>query len=285
MQPILITGAAGTLGRAFAGGCAARNLRHRVTSRAELDIADLDTVVAALARIRPWLVVNAAGFVRVDEAEDEPDRCHRENAVGAELLARACADARVPLVTFSSDLVFDGVKGSPYDEDDAPAPLSVYGSSKASAEARVLAAHPRALVVRTSAFFGPSDEHNLVTLALRALGAGQVFRVPDAQLSPTYVPDLVTATLDLAIDGEHGLWHLTNRGVTTWVDLIGDAARRVGIATERLSAASPHALGLRATRPRFSALGSRRGQLLPELHDAVGRYVFERTQRGAVNHV
>src|SRR5919202_1239038 len=130
----------------------------------------------------------------------------RANRDGAEMLASACADRGLPLVTFSSDLVFDGRRSTPYTEEDAPRPLNVYGRSKAEAERLVLAAHPGALVVRTSAFFGPWDDHNFVTLALRELAEGRRVEAPhDQVVSPTYVPHLVDATLDLLIDGEHGI--------------------------------------------------------------------------------
>ena len=108
-------------------------------------------------------------------------------------------------MTFSSDLVFDGAQSSPYVENDAVSPLNVYGRSKARSEALVLDRYPDALVVRTSAFFSPWDEHNFVTSALRALRAGQSFpAAQDMTVSPTYVPDLVDACLDLLIDRESG---------------------------------------------------------------------------------
>src|SRR4051812_43028492 len=110
MSVILITGASGLLGRAFARLCAERHLAYRETTRAELDIADPDSVTAALERHAPWLVVNAAGYVGIDDAEHDAARCERDNVVGAHVLARACARARIALVTFSTDLVFDGAK-------------------------------------------------------------------------------------------------------------------------------------------------------------------------------
>jgi dTDP-4-dehydrorhamnose reductase len=273
MQPILITGASGTLGRAFARLCAERYLAYRVTSRAELDIADPDSIAAALARFEPWLVVNAAGYVRVDDAEQDRDRCRRDNALGPETLARVCARDRIALVTFSTDLVFDGHKREPYHEGDRPAPLGVYGQTKHEAEARVLDAHPGSLVVRTSAFFGPWDEHNFVTLAMRELAAGREVRAAgDTTVSPTYLPDLVHACLDLAIDGEHGLWHIANTGATTWVDLAREAARIAGHQLDRVVSVPGSALPWRARRPVFSALGSTRGSLLPPWNDALRRY-------------
>jgi dTDP-4-dehydrorhamnose reductase len=272
MQPLLITGATGTLGRAFARLCAERHLAFHVTSRAELDIADPESIAAALARFDPWLVINAAGYVRVDDAEHDLDRCRRDNALGPEHLARACARDHIGLVTFSTDLVFDGAKREPYHESDRPAPLGVYGRTKHEAELRVLDAHPASLVVRTSAFFGPWDEHNFVTLAMRELAAGrQGHAAGDTIISPTYLPDLVHACLDLAIDGESGLWHIANTGATTWVELARQAARIAG-HVDRIVSVPAAALRWRARRPLFSALGSTRGALLPPWRDAVRRY-------------
>lgn len=233
---------------------------------------------AALDRYEPWLVVNTAGYVRVDDAEQDVERCLRENATGPATLARACARHEIPLISFSSDLVFDGRKQAPYDEHDTPAPLGVYGRSKLEAEERVLDAHPGALVVRTSAFFGPWDEHNFVTSTLRALAEGREVRAADdTVVSPTYVPDLVHTSLDLAIDGEHGLWHLANLGATTWADLARKAAQLGGHAPHRITPVPSSELGWRAPRPPFSALGSARGLLLPLLDDALLRYHEART--------
>lgn len=273
MRPILITGATGTLGRAFERLCADRGLACRLTSRKELDIANPDSVAAALDRFEPWLVVNTAGYVRVDDAEHDRDRCHRENALGPQTLARACAQHEVPLISFSSDLVFDGRKDVPYDEHDRPAPLGVYGRTKLEAETRVLDAHPAALVIRTSAFFGPWDEHNFVTLTLRALAEGREVRAAsDTIVSPTYVPDLVHACLDLAVDGENGLWHLANQGAMTWAELANAAAKIAGHGTERITPVPCCELSWRAPRPPFSALGSARSLLLPSVEDALRRY-------------
>ncbi|MEJ7601596.1 MAG: SDR family oxidoreductase [Kofleriaceae bacterium] len=279
MRPILITGATGTLGRAFERICAERLLAARVTCRSELDIADERSIATALDAHEPWLVINTAGYVRVDEAEQDPERCHRENVLGAELLARACASRGVRLVAFSSDLVFDGDKADPYDEHDRPAPLGVYGCTKLEAEWRTLEAYPGALVIRTSAFFGPWDEHNFVAGCLRDLAAGHEVRAAaDAVVSPTYVPDLVHATLDLAIDGERGLWHLANAGATTWADLARTAASLAGHRIDRVIPVPGSELGWRAPRPRFSVLGSARGALLPPLDDALRRFHAARTQ-------
>jgi len=280
-EPILVTGATGTLGRAFARVCELRGLAHRVVGRSEMDIANPASVAVALRRFRPWAVVNAAGYVRVDAAEQDAERCRRENHLGPVVLAAACAEAGIPLVTFSSDLVFDGQQREPYVESDPTAPLCVYGRTKADAEREVLARLPSALVVRTSAFFGPWDEYNFVTIALRTLASGRSFRAAvDSVVSPTYVPDLVNATLDLLIDGESGVWHLANAGAVTWAELARRSAELARIDATPLVACSFEALGLPAERPAYSVLGSERGVLLPPLERSLARYAAELSDRG-----
>ncbi|RYY92829.1 MAG: SDR family oxidoreductase, partial [Comamonadaceae bacterium] len=268
-----ITGATGTLGQAVARLCALRGLPHHLLRRADLDLADAGSVAAALERWQPWAVVNTAGYVRVDDAETDA-RNWRENVVGAELLARACARQGVRLVTFSSDLVFDGRKDRPYVESDAAAPLNAYGRSKHAAELGVLGCGGDALVVRTAAFFGPWDRHNAVTLALEALRRGERWTAAaDQWVSPTYVPDLVQAVLDLLIDGETGVWHLANHGAVSWAGLARLAAEAAGLDADLVQAVPGATLGQCAARPRYAVLGSERGQLMPTLADGLGRYL------------
>ena len=272
--PILITGATGTLGRAFARICDQRGIDYRLLARGELDIGDLGSVDAAVERYQPWAIVNTAGYVRVDEAEHDGDRCFRENTLGAANIASICARDRLALVTFSSDLVFAGESDAPDVETDVPAPLNVYGRTKAEAESRVLHAYPEALVIRSSAFFGPWDEHNYVTLALRALRGGHPFRAAtDTVVSPTYVPDLVKVSLDLLVDAATGLWHVTHGEPVTWSDFALLAAEKAQLPSHSLVRCTTAELGLAARRPRYSALQSGRARLMPSLADALSHYV------------
>jgi len=274
---ILVTGGGGTLATAFGRICGARGLGCEVLPKASLDITDPDALAAALASVRPWAIVNAAGYVRVDDAEADEHRCRRVNTVGPQRLAEACARQGVRLVCFSSDLVFDGAAARPYVESDDPAPLSAYGRSKADAEKAILAASPQALVVRTSAFFGPWDSANVVCRAAAAFAAGQVWRAAgDQRVSPTYVPDLVNAALDLLIDGADGIWHLANSGDVSWSELARLAAIALGYPDDLVEDCRTAALELPAPRPSYSVLGTERGQRLPPLDDALRRFVAER---------
>jgi dTDP-4-dehydrorhamnose reductase len=276
--PILISGASGTLGRAFARICEERHLAYRVLRRDEMDIAQPASVARAIERFRPWAIVNASGYVRVDDAERDVARCFRENTHGPAILAAACAREGVHLTTFSSDLVFDGLQRIPYVETDAPAPINIYGRSKAAGECSVLECHPAALVVRTSSFFGPWDEHNFVAQALASLQQGRDFFAPDdLTVSPTYVPDLVHACLDLIIDRECGVWHLTNHHALTWLELAGAAAAHAGIDRSRPHPQPAEDCNYAAARPRYSALHSARAVLLPTLDSALYRYAAAST--------
>ncbi|AUX46254.1 dTDP-4-dehydrorhamnose reductase [Sorangium cellulosum] len=274
--PIVIAGATGALGRAFAHLCARRGLPHRLLGRLEMDIADPASVEGALARHAPWAVINTAGYARVDDAETERHRCARENTSGPAVLAAACRERGIRLVTFSSDLVFDGARTTPYLETDPARPLSAYGRSKAVAEQQVLAILPAALVVRTAALFGPWDEAHFVAAALRALREGRPFSAAeDIIVTPTYTPDLVHAVLDLLIDRESGLWHLANRDAVAWAELAARSAALARVDAARLARCPGSALGFVAPRPRYSALGSQRGLLLSSLDDALARYLVE----------
>jgi dTDP-4-dehydrorhamnose reductase len=257
------------LGRAFARICAHRGLAHLLTSRAELDITDESSIAAALERHRPWAVINTAGFVRTWEAEEKTDECFRINATGPELLGRACKLHGIPLVTFSSDLVFDGKLGRPYVEPDEPAPKCAYGRSKADAEARLMAIDADALIVRTSAFFGPWDRHNFLFNTIEQLRRGEEVLASDRTIvSPTYVPDLVHAALDLLLDGESGIWHLSNQGAVSWHELAREVAdfARLDRRKVRTSEAADRA---------DTSLTSTRGLLLRPLEQALSAYVAD----------
>ncbi len=270
---LLIAGASGTLGRAFIRVCEDRNLPYIATSRKEIDVTDLISIKRSIEKFSPWAIVNATGYVRVDDAECDSKNCHRTNAIGAVNLAKTCRSFGLPLITFSSDLVFDGEQQTPYVECDSVAPLNVYGESKVQAERDVLAAHPGALVVRTSAFFGPWDRYNFLAMTLEQLEQRLPVRAAeDWVVSPTYVPDLVHRCLDLLIDNESGLWHLANDGITSWADFARHAGLAIGLDTNFVRGCRGDLLGLPARRPPFSVLGSQRGRLLPPLENGIQRF-------------
>ncbi len=271
--PILIIGRNGTLGRAFARICNQRFLKYALLGRQDCDITDSRSIEAAIDLYKPWAIVNAAGFVRVDDAEEEAHQCVADNTHGPHYLSVAAAKHGIKLLTFSSDLVFDGLKQSAYLEDDRISPLNIYGKSKAEAEDVVLTINPSSLVIRTSAFFSPWDEYNFVHDVRRNLSHYEQMAVAkDAVISPTYVPDLVNATLDLLVDDESGIWHLANKGELTWADLANEVADRFSLNRKYIVAVTTAEMNYKAERPLYSALSSKRGLLMPSLDDALRRY-------------
>ncbi|WP_372784755.1 family 1 glycosylhydrolase [Phenylobacterium sp.] len=272
-RPLLIVGATGTLGKALARACEWRGLAYRLTGRSELSLDDGASIARVIEACDPWAVINAAGWVRVDDAEADPAGCMAANAEGAVRLARACRERDLPMVGFSSDLVFDGRLARPYVESDTPSPLNVYGASKARAEAEILALGGQAMIVRTAAFFSPFDPYNFAAHVVRTLAAGQAFRAADdLVISPTYVPDLVNTVLDLLIDGETGLRHLANDATVSWADFARQVAGALDLDPGLVQGAPAASFGWPAARPAYAALGTERGRIMQPLENAIAHY-------------
>lgn len=246
----LITGAGGQLGHA---------LGRAFGSDTVLALGRDGWDVRREAPKLPWtpdLVLHAAAWTNVDGAEDDPAGAAAANVGGTAHVAAL----GIPLVAFSSDYVFDGAKGSPYVESDAPAPLSVYGRSKLEGEA---AAGARAWVVRSSWLFGETG-HNFVRTMLR-LGAerDEVAVVDDQRGCPTYVGHLAVATHELVERGAaFGIWHLAAAGDCTWADFAEAIFADAGLDC-RVRRITTDEFGARAPRPALSVLRSEKGA--PEL--------------------
>jgi len=244
---VLITGAGGQLGRALQGAFAGDDVV--ALTRADWDVTH--PASAAVARSDPDLVLHTAAWTDVDGAEADPQGAGAVNIAG---VAHAAA-LKVPLVTFSTDYVFDGRKGSPYVESDGPNPASAYGRTKLHGEA---AAGHRAWVVRTSWLFGPTG-HNFVRTMLR-LGEerDEVAVVDDQRGCPTFVGHLAAAVHELVVDDlPKGLWHLAADGDCTWADLAEAVFEDAGLEC-RVRRISTVELERPAPRPAYSVLRSER---------------------------
>jgi len=256
-QSLLILGKTGTLGSAFARLCELRGINYQLLDRKELDLSDPKQIESVINKKRPWAIVNAAGYVRVDAAEAECNSCYIANTHGPANLAGLSSKYNFKLLTFSSDLVFDGLKRKAYLESDHVAPLNIYGKSKALAEEYVLEKDPSALIIRTSAFFGPWDNYNFITNVLSSLKNQQYIKAEsDVYISPTYVPDLVNTSLDLLLDDECGIWHLANQSEITWASFAMQVAKRAGFNTNLITKIPLSKLKYPAKRPSYSVLSS-----------------------------
>jgi dTDP-4-dehydrorhamnose reductase len=275
-RPCLIVGRNGTLATAFAKICEHRSIPIIALSRNEIDITDRDSIQRVIDQHSPWAIINTSGFVRVDDAELFPEECYSVNTTGPENMAAICREKGIRFMTFSSDLVFNGEKTNPYNEDDQVQPLNVYGASKAEAERKVMFNNPDSLVIRTSAFFGPWDRYNFIYYVLHTLkNEGSLPVAEDVIISPTYVPDLVNMALDLFIDEEQGIWHLSNEGSLSWAELAGEVAERNGFSKQKLLSIPGSQMEWKAKRPKYSALISGKGAKLSSLDSALARYFEE----------
>jgi dTDP-4-dehydrorhamnose reductase len=274
--PVLVIGKNGTLGRAFEKVCEDRCISYRLLSRQDCDINNLQSIESAVELYKPWAIINAAGFVRADDAEKECEACFRDNTTGPQNLAIACNKYGLQLINFSSDLVFDGRKPTAYVETDLPNPLNVYGRSKAQAEALIQKEFPSSLIIRTSAFFGPWDEYNFVHYVRKALSNCETVTVAkDIFISPTYVPHLVNTSLDILIDRETGIWHLANKGSLTWAEFAFLVADKFDLNKSLIKAVNADEINYLAKRPFNSVLASERGQLLPSFESAMNEYLHQ----------
>ncbi|HTJ90937.1 MAG TPA: dTDP-4-dehydrorhamnose reductase, partial [Acidocella sp.] len=224
MGSLLITGGSGQLGHALGQLTAARGLNATMAARPECDFDRPETLDAAFHAARPRLVINAAAYTAVDRAETDEEAALRANRDGPARLASLCREAGIPLIHVSTDYVFDGTKGAPYIETDAPAPASAYGRSKLAGEMAVLESGADAIILRTAWVYAAHGKNFLRTM-LGAAAAGRDLRVvADQKGTPTAAPDLAGAILDIACRIEkngfdpawRGIYHATGSGETTW---------------------------------------------------------------------
>lgn len=221
--PILLLGAAGQLGSALAPRLARLGRVVRAT-RADADLERPDDIRALVRRVDPRLVVNAAAYTAVDDAERDEARCTRLNAVAPTVLAEETARLGAPLVHFSTNYVFDGSQVAPYTEGVSTSPLSVYGATKADGERGVAGANPRHLVIRTAAVYGRAGR-NFMRRMLDLAREREELRVVDDQfVSPTPAWVLADATLAAVTglcegrEGARGTFHVTTSGSASWYE-------------------------------------------------------------------
>ncbi|MDX3883419.1 MAG: dTDP-4-dehydrorhamnose reductase [Sphingomonas sp.] len=255
---VLVTGAAGQLGRALLASAPPR-VEAIGLDRAALDIGDEAAVEDAVHRLRPALIVNAAAYTAVDKAETERDAARRINADGPGYLARAAGSVGARLVHVSTDFVFDGTASRPYRPADATAPLSVYGATKLAGEAAALAEHADVLVVRTAWVYAAHGRNFLETMLRLMAERDELAVVADQVGTPTHAASLAHALWALAMADARGVLHWTDAGVASWYDFavaIREEAIAAGLPI-RAAAVRPIATAdypTPAARPAFSLL-------------------------------
>ncbi len=261
---ILLTGSAGQLGRELVRSLACLGEVVACDRRA-LDLGDADALRPVLRATKPSVVVNAAGYTAVDRAESEPAAAEAVNGLAPGILAEEAKRCGALLVHYSTDYVFDGAKGAPYTEDDAPAPLSAYGRSKLAGERAIAAVAGRHLILRTGWVFGLHGANFIKTILRLARERDELRVVADQRGAPTWTRHLADATALLLArrDAAEGLFHVAAAGEATWhgyAEAIVATAAAAGLI-ERAPHVLPIATAdypLPARRPADSRLDCRR---------------------------
>lgn len=296
---LLVTGRAGQLARSLAHRAAGRaDLELRFAARPEVDLAQPGSIAAAIRGNRPDVVINAAAYTAVDDAEDQPGLAHRINADAAGEVAEASADLGAAVVQISTDYVFGGGRNDkPYREGDPVQPLGVYGRSKLAGEELVRAANPRHAILRTAWLHSPFGR-NFAKSMIAAAQARPVLTVVDDQHgSPTSALDLADAVLTLVERWRGGAepaggvaYHVAGSGVTSWCGLaeaVMAECRELGLPAAEIRPIRTEEWPTRAERPRYSALDSGKfaaeiGFTMPDWRASVGSVVRQLAGEAAV---
>ncbi|HEX4762630.1 MAG TPA: dTDP-4-dehydrorhamnose reductase [Sphingomicrobium sp.] len=261
----LVTGRHGQLARSLGERSANHpSIELEFAGRPEIDLAVEGSAAAAIARLRPNVVINAAAYTAVDQAEDEPELAMRINAQGAREVAEAADSIGAPIIQVSTDYVFDGTSERAYREDDETGPISVYGASKLRGEEAAREANPRHLIVRTSWVVSPFGR-NFVRTMVEAARSREVLNVVDDQRGrPTSALDLADALLAILdrwaagdMVGQGRTYHVANAGEASWFELareIMDECRRVGAPAAEVRPIASSEWPTKAERPRNSVL-------------------------------
>ncbi len=240
---VMIVGARGKLGSELVPLYASDHKVTELTS-AECDISSYESVMSTVYAAGPELIINAAAMADVDGCETDQDRAFAVNAIGPRNLALAARELNADLVHISTDYVFDGNAGRPYDEWDQPNPLSVYGRSKLGGEREIQTLHNRSSIVRTAVLLSTTPPNFALSILKRAQGTDDEMPVVSDQIgSPTYIPHLARTVRQLSVSGRYGLYHVAGGGGASRADLArellaqsgGDPTRIVDITSESIT--------------------------------------------------
>lgn len=253
---ILITGCNGQLGNEMQL-LEKENPQHQYfnTDVAQLDITNPEAIEEFVSNNAIDIIVNCAAFTAVDKAENSQELCHLLNAKAPEYLAAAVAKRGGYLVQVSTDYVFDGTNHTPYTEDEATCPNSVYGSTKLEGEKLAMAACANTMIIRTAwlySTFGNNFVKTMIRLGQEKPELGVIF---DQIGTPTYAGDLAAAIMAAINHGiVPGIYHFSNEGVISWYDFTKAIHRIAGITSCHVKPLHTAEYPTPAARPHYSVL-------------------------------
>jgi dTDP-4-dehydrorhamnose reductase len=256
---IAVIGANGQLGSDVVSAFSAAGDSVQALAHADIELAEFESVSGVLGKVRPEVIVNTAAMHHVDKCEADPAEAYAVNGIGARNLAQVANNVGALLIHVSTDYVFDGSKGAPYEETDAPLPLNVYGNTKLAGEYYVRSIAKRHQVLRTSGIYGKEPCRakgglNFVEIMLKlAREKGKVRVVDDEFVSPTYTGEIAEEIVVLSRSGLNGLFHATAEGSCSWLEFAREIFELTGTKVV-LEAAAPGEFPAKVLRPKYSVL-------------------------------
>lgn len=269
MRKILLIGKIGQLGTEIIKDVNSFNFEIFPFDKEELDVTNESQVKEKIEKIKPNILINTSAYHVVAACEENPLAAMAVNFVAVDKMAKLCKRYSIKFITYSTDYVFDGEKGTPYTENDRPNPLQIYGISKLAGEYAALNSYPEeTFVIRTSALYGgktgsPEKKGNFVLNILKETQGKEFIEVSSEQIvSPTYAGDLSKATLKLLnSEARGGIYHLVNRGYCSWYEFVKEIFRLANINIKTVPVDRSGVSG-GARRPKFSALKNSKAKAL-----------------------
>ena len=277
---VLVTGVKGQLGYDVMRELKKRGHEAVGVDIDEMDITDAGQVRQVLTKTAPEAVIHCSAFTAVDRAEDEVDLCRRVNAQGTKNIAEVCEELDCKLLYLSTDYIFSGDGERPWEPEDEPNPLNVYGQTKYEGEQEIKTRCNKYFIVRISWVFGINGNNFIKTMLRLGKEKGAVKVVDDQIGSPTYTFDLAILLVDMIESEAYGEYHATNEGICSWYEFAKEIFRAAGMDDVTVTPVATGEFPAKAKRPKNSRMSKEKlikngFNKLPTWQDAVRRYLKE----------
>ena len=274
---VLVTGVKGQLGYDVVNELKKRNIEAVGVDIDEMDITDAASVDKVIKEASPDAVIHCAAYTAVDAAEDNVDICRKVNKDGTQNIANVCKELDIKMIYISTDYVFDGQGTRPWEPDDKPDPLNVYGLTKYEGEVAVTSTLSKYFIVRIAWVFGVNGKNFIKTMLNLAKTHDSLTVVNDQFGSPTYTYDLARLLVDMVLTDKYGIYHATNEGIITWYDFACEIFKTAGLNV-KVSPVPASEYPAKAKRPSNSRMSKQKlvdngFELLPTWQDALERYI------------